>query len=182
MEIRLKDKIFLALFIPALALGAYIWYWRLDAAKVLGAMETEAESLVSVEDFPAMKARAARMAAEAKSELEAAKALPKPETSVRTPSDSSLASRESAIMDVFRASLLVVVRSEVVKCGKVAKETLEASGAVGEAFARRYTLDGTYPGVRAALDRFNDAKMPVIVERVEMRPGAISRWTITLYL
>ena len=82
MEVRVKDKIFMAAFIPIAAAAAYFYYWRMDAARTLNALDAECAALVAPEDFPFEKRIREARIPEAQKELSDVRALPPPTPSV----------------------------------------------------------------------------------------------------
>ena len=184
-EIRTKDKIFLAFFLPIAIVGAYAWLWRADAAKNIRALERQRSALVTAEDFPYEKRLRENALAAAKTELAAEESAPRPEPKVVAAAEQALAAREREAMRIFRASGLTVVRSEAVDAANgdcIARDALRDAGACDAPALRRYSLDGTYPAVKRALDAFCASRMAVVAERVEMRPAAFARWSIDVWL
>jgi len=68
-EIRAKDKLFLAVVVPAALLAAYWYCWRASAGRQLDELQSRQSQLVTAEDFPMEKRRAERELAEAKAFL-----------------------------------------------------------------------------------------------------------------
>ena len=186
MDIRTKDKIFLAVFIPAVVVGAYIYFWRIDAAKAVASLEARHASLVAIEDFPLEKRiRDARLE-EARKELESEKATPRAEALVADNSGAAFAVRERRVMRIFREAGLVVVRSDAIDIHNgeeaAAENALTATGLCPHPTRRSYTLDGSYPAVKKALDTFCGERLAAIAERISMRPSGYARWTIDVWL
>ena len=179
-EIRDKDRLFLAVVVPALAIAAYIWLWRADAARKVAELEIRSASLVTNEDFAGAKALADRALKAAEEELASEKSAPPPATTVKGDPDATAAERESAVLSVFREAGLWVVRSEDVG-GGAAGDKLRATGTCREPRCRRYVLDGSYPAVRRALDAFVVREMAVVPERLEMREAGVARWTMEVW-
>ena len=188
MEVRAKDKVFLAVALPLAAVAAYVWMWRIDAAKTIASLERLHGTLVAVEDFPAELARAQSQLDASAAELEAARNAAWPQKKIVYDCDASFACRESDVIGVFREAGLVVMRSEALSAPSAGEETggkaiMDARGRQRGwgAELRRYTLDGTYPSVKRALDAFAARQMAVVPEAVSMR-GGVTRWTIELWL
>ncbi len=187
IEIRAKDKIFVALVMP-LAIAAAYWYgWRSSAAARLSALESRSGAMVSRETYDAQKLRASRILSASLREVEAERAAPEPEVEVVVDRGVSAAEREEALLRVLRESGLDV------KSGTTPEK--RGAGDGGEALARaagwgdgakpilrRYSLDGAYPCVKMALDAFVARRMGVIVEKLEMVGGATGRWTLEVWL
>lgn len=186
MEIRAKDKIFLALFIPAALVSAYLFFWRIDASNELERLERRCAALVATEDFPLAEKRLELRVKEAEERLDSLRNEPVPEPLVLANPAESAAGREIAVMRVFRESGLVVTRSEAVDLPGAsrsrAKEALEASGALASPVRRRYGLDGSYPSVKRALDAFCRERLAVVPDGIQMRSAQAGRWTLDLWL
>ena len=144
MEIRTKDKIFLAVFLPVAIIFAYVHFWRVDAARSLAALEATHERLVAVDDFPLSKRICEAKIAEAEKELEDEKNIAPTAPHVVADAAATIAVREREAMKVFRESGLVVLRSEAIDSrdgGIDAAAALRATGVCAEPVRRRYTLD-----------------------------------------
>lgn len=186
MEVRAKDKIFLAAFIPAAVIGAYFYLWRMDASKDVAALEVKHASLVAADDFPLeRRIREARLE-DAKKALETAKSAPRAEPLAVADAAAAFALRERRAMRIFRDSGLVVVRSDAIaqEGGEeaAAASALKATGVCPNPSRRRYTLDGSYPAVKKALDAFCAERLAAIAERISMNPTGYARWTIDVWL
>ncbi len=190
--VRTKDKLFLIVVVPAVLAAAYAYFWRMDAAKRIERLETRRDSLVSEEDFPFEKAAAERRLASAREELERERATPPAELGVRARADATPAERERDVLRVFGECGLGIVRSNVEGTVEELQSSSPASVAGGvalretgfrpEPVLRRYVLDGSYPAVKRALDRFASEKLAVVPARVEMRDAERERWTLALWL
>lgn len=185
IEIREKDRLFVAVLAPVLAVCAYWWGWRADASRRIAALEEERARLVTAEEFPMRIAAAERDLESAKAELAAERARPRPEERVKSLDGVSFADRESDVLNVFREAGLDVLRSETpaARPGAAnAKDALQAASH-GDPKLRRYVVEGAYPAVKRALDAFSARRMPVVPERVEMAPaGDRVRWTMEVWL
>lgn len=182
MEVRLKDKIFLAFALPVAAIAAYFWLWRNDAAKKLSALEEKSSALVAKEDFEGEMARALARQAAAEKSLEEERMIKINANQVIASIDSSSAERESKVLNVFRSSGITVIRSEIADgMSEEAQLALENAGAARKSVCRKYLLDGTYPGIKKALDLFSLEKMAIIPERVEMRGTSVGRWVLYIW-
>ncbi len=182
IEVRTKDRLFLAIALPAAIVGAYLYFYRGDAVKRIGSAEKTSAAMISAEDYDFEKAKALRSLASAKEELEAERAAPRPELRLKGEKDAPPAKRESAVLGIFAKAGLGVLRSEEVsKDGaNFRREALKAAGV--EAVLRRFTLDGSYPAVRRALDAIASEELAAIPEAVEMRESGRARWTISIWL
>ena len=186
-EIRTKDKLFLAVVVPAALLAAYWYGWRASAGRQLAELQSREAHLVTAEAFPIEKRRADHELAEAKAELEAEKKVPPPQVAVVADADTSEAERERQILQLLREAGLTVVGSETPKgaaaayAGKVG-ELLKATGVRPVPIHRAYTLDGRYPDVVKALKTLAERKMAAIPDCVQMRATGRNRWTLEVWL
>jgi len=179
--IRTKDKLFLAVVVPAAAVAAYVLLWRADAVKRIETLSRERASLVTVEDFPAERTLAERRLAAAREELAAEERIPMPAVRVKADPAEGVAARERAVLEVFRQAGLIVTSSAATAVESVAGgEVLKRTGTRPAPVCRAYAIDGRYPGLVAALRTMAGREMAVIPERVEMvRPG---HWSVVLWL
>jgi len=189
-EIRAKDKIFLAVVVPAALLAAYWYGWRDGAGRLAAELEDRRGRLVAEEDFPREKRLAERELAEATAELKAEQDIPMPQTAVKADPKAPPAERERIVIQVLRESGLAVVGSAAAKTGNRSDdvrasrggELLKATGARPSPIRRAYTVDGLYPDVAKALRRFVDEKTAVIPDSVQMRASGKNRWTMEIWL
>lgn len=182
MEIRKKDMAFLAAFLPVAIIGAYAYLWRIDAAKSIANLRASHEKLVKVDDFPLEeRIRKARLA-DAERQLENERSIAPAEAKVVADAAASVAVREREIMKVFSEAGLVVIRCDAVAQSREdsAASALSATGLRPSPACRRYTLDGTYPAVKRALNAFCRARMAVIPESLTMRPSGFARWNLEI--
>jgi len=186
VEVRAKDKVFLAVVVPLAAVAAYAFLWRADAARRLDSLVGRNAALVAPGDFPMEMRRAERRLADSAAELESERAVPAPAAKMSADAGATPAERESSVLNAFREAGLVVVRSETPEPqpeGGAGDAVSEAVGPGGwRATCRRYTLDGTYPAVKRALDAFAARKMAVVVDKAEMRESGRGRWTLEAWL
>ncbi|MBO5642907.1 MAG: hypothetical protein J6S51_02760 [Kiritimatiellae bacterium] len=183
LEVRTKDKVFLAVLIPILTAFLYWWIWRDDALKRLRSLQEEDLKLIEVDDFP-MEYQKAQMRFDAsKLKLENAKLL-KPSQQLVSPSiDSTFAERETIVLDILRQSGLEILRisSSERDNSANANEFQLATNYKGQ--LRRYTLSGTYPSVMRALKKLSNHRVAVIPEEVGMTIlGHSARWVIEVLL
>lgn len=189
IEVRAQDKIFLALLVPVALVAGYVYFWRLDAARRLDDLMRRNATLVAVEDFPSRKRMAERARDDAREALATERAVPRPPAKMQADPNATFAERERAVLDVFRAAGLCVVRGETLPKSSAIDEN--AGGAIWRAAGwqrgwsaehRRYELDGTYPAVKRALDVFSARQMAVIPEKVEMHAPGLARWIVEVWL
>jgi hypothetical protein len=189
-EIRAKDKIFLAVAVPAAIVAAYWHCWRAPAGRRLAKLQYNHTRLVDVEDFADAKSRAERAFEEANAELEAERKAPVPQSAVCADAADSAAERERQVILLLRESGLTVVGSAGLsnaaggadsRAGK-GGELLKATGVRPSPIHRAYTVDGRYPDVVKALKTLAERKMAAIPDRVQMRAPGRNRWTLEVWL
>ena len=186
-EMRTKDKLFLAVAVPAALLAAYWYGWRESASRQIDGLQGRQARLVTAEDFPAEKRRADLELAEARAELEAERRIPLPQGAVVAEAGASEAERERQAIRVLREAGLTVVASEgpgadASAGADKAGGLLKATGTRPVPGHRAYTVDGRYPDVVKALRTFAERKMAVIPDRVRMRASGRNRWTLEVWL
>ena len=178
--LRTKDRVFLLTAVPAAAVAAYIWLWRIDAARRADGLETRSAALVTVEGFDGEMALAGRQLASATRELEEEKSKIPPATNVKGDPSATAAERESEVLAVFRSAGLWAVRSEEAEGGP-SGQVLQAAGSRPDPRCRRYLLEGSYPAVKRALDLFVAKEMAVVPERLEMAGNGAVRWMMEVW-
>lgn len=196
IEVRTKDLVFLAVAFP-LAVAAVYWFgWRTDAVRRIGELERRQATLVSEENFAFEMAKARRELASAEEELAAERKMPPPTVQVRTVGGVPQAERERGVLSVLRASGLLVTSvtsSSVEERGEglswagdahasIGGERLKAAGACEQPILRVFSVEGRYPQVVKALERFEILKMAVVPERLEMTEGSRGRWNLSIWL
>jgi len=189
-EIRAKDKLFLAVAVPAALVAAYWYGWRAPAGRRLAELQYNHTRLVAAEDFADEKSRAERAFEEANAELAAERKAPPPQADVRADAADSPAERERQVIRLLREAGLTVVGSAEppaaaggadARAGK-GGELLKATGVRPSPIHRAYTVDGRYPDVVQALRALVERKMAVIPDRVQMRAPGRNRWTLEVWL
>ena len=188
-EIRVKDKLFLAVVIPMALLAAYWYGWRAEAGRRLDNLAHRHATLVDEADFPMEKRRADQALAEAQAELDAERKIPMPQSKVKADAQAHAAERERIVLQVFREAGLTVVgsaaasgqRSDSSQTGH-AGELLRGTGTRPAPLRRAYTIDGRYPDVVRALETFAAREMAVIPDGVTMRAEGRNRWTVEVWL
>ena len=169
-EIRAKDKVFLAIAVPAAVAALYWFGWRADASKRVDALRERQAALVAQEDFDDEMARARRQAAEARDELAAERSMPAPAAKVRGDAAESEAERGRAVVETFRAAGLKIVRSELADSKPAAAGVLRTTGLRPSPVVRRWTLDGSYPALEAALESFCADERAIVPVSVSVAP------------
>ena len=169
-EIRTKDKLFLAVAVPLAAAAIYWFGWRADAGSRIDALRQRQSALVSQEDFDDEMARARRQADAAREELAAERSAPAPVSKVKGSAGESEAERSRTVVETLRAAGLKIVRSEVSDGRETASDALKRTGIRPSPTVRRWTVDGTYPALMSALDRFVSDELAVVPLSVSIDP------------
>ncbi len=181
IEVRTKDKVFIAAVLPLVIAGLYLHAWRPAAVKKLNVLETRDHATVTEAAFPGEKLARQRMLSAAEAAVRAESAIPAPLPAVTGNAEDPPALRTENVLGVLRSSELRVVSSEVVKSagGSRAAEALRATGIRPSPVCRAYRLKGAFTGVRAALEKFVDGKSPVVVSGAATGDGA--EWRLEIY-
>ena len=180
-EIRTKARIFLAVVLPLVAVAAYVFLWRVEAAKKLeyyGKLDAE---LVDKADYPSVKARAERDLKLAEENLAKERATEMPKAKAVGDAADSFAKREHAFMEVLAGCGLRVVSCERIKAGDdTSSAVLSASGVCGNPVRCRFVVDGGYVSVVEMFDALSHGKHAVIVDSVSLEGD--DRWTLEAVL
>lgn len=181
MEIRAKDILFITVAGPGALVAAYLWLWRPPLVASTVELAGRSTSLVAVEDYEMNKRHAHARLNEAREALEAARNVPQAQTKVAAPKDLAQAARERAALNILRSARLDVIRSASgherstsAAAHLDGEHAPDAQRALHEALPeldpirRRWTLDGSYPALKRALNAFATSLEPVIPERLEM--------------
>ena len=164
-EIRTKDKLFLALVVPATVATLYWFGWRADAGRRIDSLRQRQSALVSQEDFDDEMSRARRQADAARDELAAERNTPAPASRVKGDAAESEAERSRTVVDAFRAAGLKMVRSHPPAMDALKKTSIRPNPMV-----RRWTVDGTYPSLLSALDGFVSRELAIVPLSVTIEP------------
>jgi len=186
--LRDKDRLFLAVAVPAAILAAYFFLWRAPHSAKVRSYREKCEALVHPDDFPAEKRKLEKRLADSAAELEEEKNTPPPESTMKGAAQDNIAIRERAVLEVLREAGLQVVSSDVVEPGAAGGnaqpqrggDVLRATALRPNPRMRRYRLGGGYAAMRRALEIMAERKCAVIPERLEMDGG--DGWTLLLWL
>lgn len=182
MEIRTKDKIFLAVVVPIVVVFAYVWLWRAEAVQGLARLSAQERALVGVEDFPQVKRTEEQRLLSAERERTLEREQPPTKPLVVADPAARVAERDRKTISVFREMGLLVLKADDVtdgqKTSRRAMDVLKATGALPQPVLRRYRLEGGYPAVRRSLRAFAEREMAVVVERVSMTEDG--KWEVDL--
>ena len=181
--LRIKDKLFVVVVVPAVILGLYIYYWRIPHAERVKAASEACAKLITPEMYAAERAKLKKLVADTAAELEAEKKTNVPESKIAAGAGDTIAAREQAVLDVFRDAGLRVVSSEINNAedgGARGGAVLRATEMRPSPRGRLYRLEGTYSEVLRALGLITERKCAVIAERLEMEGG--EKWSLLLWL
>lgn len=189
IEVGTKDKIFIALVLPAALLWAFLHYGRTPAVKTRDALAAEHGRLPDPMTFPIERRNLQERVAEAEKALVAERARPPVEAAVRGDPNATLAERQNAVFSVFSGNGVRVVSVD----GQESDETDAALSAAGTALRdagtrpepsmRRLSATGGYSAFSAALGAFCADKSPVVPARVTMTSdGRLCKWEFSLWL
>lgn len=184
IEVRTKDKIFLAVLVPLALVACHFHFLRAPEARRLAVLRTEQARLPDIEQFPAERRRLEKRLLDARAALDAARAEKPPEAAVRGSAEETVAARHGAAVRTFAEAGLRVVRVETVSGGASRGDAvLQGTGVRPAPAARRFVLEGDYGAFLAALGAWMEAKAAVVPESVSMEGGAQTcRWEVTLWL
>ena len=169
-EIRTKDRIFLAVAVPAVVAALYWFGWREGEWRRIGELRQRQSALVSQEDFDDEMARANRQARAAREELAAERNAAAPATKVKGDAGESEAERGRAVVETLRAAGLKIVRSEASDCAPAAMDALKRTAVRPNPMVRRWTVDGAYPALMSALDGFVSGELALVPVSVSIVP------------
>lgn len=181
--LRLRDKLFVVVVIPAALLCAYAYYWRIPHAEKVKASREACAKLITPERHAAEKKKLQKLLADTAAELEAEKKASMPESNIAANAGDTIAAREQAVLDVFRDAGLRVVSSEMCNTEDVNARggvVLRATALRPSPRGRLYRLEGGYSDMRRALGLVTERKCAVIAEWLEMEGG--EKWTLLLWL
>jgi hypothetical protein len=183
IEVRLKDKIFLALAVPAAVAGLYLWQWRPETAAKLESLRSRSRVTVGEAEFPGEKARRLAKLAEAEAGLKREESAPSPDRKVAGLAADTPAARTRTVVETFRAAGLRVVRSEMAAAASSRPagnpaDVLRATGIRPEPVRRIYRLEGGYGPLRRALAAFEENRTAVIVGALANE--GFNRWRVTV--
>ena len=111
--LRLRDKLFVVVVIPAALLGSYVYYWRIPHAEKVKTASEACAKLITPEKHAEEKAKLQKLVADTAAELEAEKKTNVPESKIAAGAGDTVAAREQAVLDVFRDAGIRVVSSEI---------------------------------------------------------------------
>lgn len=201
IEIRTKDKLFLAVVVPIAVVACYWFGWRTDAARRIDGLERRHAALVAEDDFEFEMTKARRELVASEADLAAERKIPVPEAKVKARRESVAAERERAVLGVLHGAGLFVSAASGAQTEQsvpfddeedlsvavgarpfVGGDILKATGVCPEPVLRTYVVEGRYPQVVKALETFAARQMAVIPEKVNLSEAGRGRWKLSLWL
>lgn len=188
MQVRKKDKVFLAVTLPLVLLWGYCDFVRKPLVRRFEALKAEQRQLPDETMFPTERRQLQKRLAEAEAALAQEKAEKPPEMKVAGEPAALAATRQDAVLAALMKAGAKVVRVQPM-AGETAGEdrrgeaVLQATGRCAEPEARRFTVEADYATFLSALGEFSSARMAVIPESVSLRVGSRTcRWEMVLWL
>ncbi len=183
VQVRTKDKVFVAVLLPLVLAGCFFYFLRQPAVRERNALDAECQSLPDPEMFPLERRRLETRVQEERQALEAVKAEPRPETAVTGNPDETEAARHDKVLELLRAKDVRVVKSELVNKGGRGGDVLHATGLRPNPVARRLSLESPYAVMVDVLSEFEKRKMAVVPEACSLEAGeGLCKWEVTLWL
>lgn len=180
--LRLRDKLFVVIVVPAALLGSYVYFWRIPHQEKLKTANEALAKLMTPENHAAERQKLEKLVADTTAEFEAENKLTVPETKIAANAGDTVAARERAVLDILREAGLRVVSTEIDNSeggGARGGGVLRATALRPSPRGRRYRLEGSYAAVSQALALLTERKCAVIAERLEMTKG--ESWTLLLW-
>lgn len=188
IEVRTKDRIFIALVLPAALFWAHFHYVRTPAAKTRDALSAEYARLPDPMVFPIERRNLAARVAETEAALAAERARRPVESAVRGDPRTALAQRQDAVFSAFSGNGVRIVsadaeESEADAALSTAGTLLRDTGTRPNPAVRRFSATAGYSAFAAALGALCVDKAPVVPMGVTMTvDGRICRWEFSLWL
>lgn len=189
IEVGTKDKVFIALVLPAALLWAFLHYVRTPAVKARDALAAEHGRLPDPMTFPIERRGLQERVAEAERALAAERALPPVETAVRGNPEATLAERQNAVFSVFSGNGVRIDSVDAAEAQEPdaapasAGTALRAAGTRPEPAMRRFSATAGYSAFAAALGEFCADKSPVVPVCVSMTSDdGLCKWEFSLWL
>jgi len=187
MEIRTKDKVFLAVVVPLALIAAYVGLVAMPTGKRIAVLREQHRTLPDVDMFPAEKRTLERKAAEVEQELAAERAVKPSELSVKGDPAATVAARQDAALAKFTAAGVRVLKVQPLAEGENSdargRSVLAATGRCPAPEARVFTVEADYSAFAAALAAFAKDQVAVVPESISLRAGGRTcRWEVTLWL
>jgi hypothetical protein len=184
IEVRAKDRIFVAVALPLAVAFMYLWQWRPQCERELADLRARDRATVTEVGHPSEKRIRLQRLKEAEAALAKLEALPPPAVEVSSPAGGASAERMRASVGVFREHSLRVlsIEGEAASHGAGASPAagvLKATGACPAPERRVYRLEGAFPNLRMALRTIVSRKMAVVVESVASEGE--NRWRLAVY-
>ena len=188
MQVRKKDKIFLAIVLPLVLLWGYSDFVRKPLVRRFAALQTEQRQLPDEAMFPTEKRQLQTRIAEAEAALAQEKAEKPPEMKVAGEPTALAAARQDAVLAALAKAGAKIVRVQPMAGEKTLEDrrgdaVLRATECCAQPEARCFTVEADYATFLSALGAFSSARMAVIPESVSLRVGSRTcRWEMVLWL
>lgn len=188
MQVRKKDKIFLAVILPLVLLWGYFDFVRKPLVRRFEALKTEQRQLPDEAMFPTEKRQLQKRLAEAEAALAQEKAEKPPALKVTGEPTALAATRQDAVLAALTKAGAKIVRVEPVAGEKTSEDrrgdaVLRATERCAAPEARRFVVEADYATFVSALGAFTAARMAVIPESISLRAGSRTcRWEMVLWL
>lgn len=207
--VRTKDKLFVAVAIPAAVAAGYFYFYRDGAVKRNAELERQNAALADEAAYHATlgkiaadekaagaekaKAQAAKTKAEADKaaadaalaaalqELAAEKAIALPPPKVVADPKAAAAVRENAFVELARKAGLTVASMEY--SSEISSAgMLRATGSCPSPISRKYVLEGQYWQVQQLLAEISGGQLAVIVGKLQLNESGVARWILEVAL
>ena len=188
MQVRKKDKIFLAIVLPLVLLWGYFDFVRKPLVRRFAALQIEPRQLPDEAVFPTEKRQLQKRIADAEAALAQEKAEKPPEMKVTGEPTALAAARQDAVLAALAKAGAKIVRVQPMAGEKTSEDrrgdaVLRSTERCAEPEARCFTVEADYATFLSALGAFSSARMAVIPESVSLRVGSRTcRWVMVLWL
>lgn len=188
MQVRKKDKIFLAVVLPLVLLWGYFDFVRKPLVRRFAALQTEQRQLPDEAMFPTEKRQLQKRIADAEAALAQEKAEKPPEMKVAGEPTALAAARQDAVLAALAKAGAKIVRVQPMAGEKTSEDrrgdaVLRSTERCAEPEVRCFTVEADYATFLSALGAFSSARMAVIPESVSLRVGSRTcRWEMVLWL
>jgi hypothetical protein len=179
IRIGKKDRIFVAVLLPVLAMAGFVHCVRRPAMEKSREMKERLFALPEPSAFPLAERRLKEKTEIAKAELEKTKAEKPLAPEVLAWENPSVASRRESVLNVLRAKGANVKSVKPVDGTGISAMALKDTGCNLSPCAVRVLLEAGYPSIVESLKEIEEKKMAAIAESAEM--PAAGKWEILLW-
>jgi hypothetical protein len=181
IQVRTKDKIFVSVLLPILAICGFLYAVRSPAVKECNQMKARISQLPEPEMFPMMERRLKEKVESAKLELEKVKAEKMPDAKVVADKTASIASRREEVLRLIKMNGASVITIEPVESKGFVHDVLRKTGVCSSPGKVKILLEGEYKSITGSLKEIEEKKMALVVESIELRAGDKCKWEILLW-